>query len=54
MQQQDDSMFIDLLNNVRVGAVPKIDIALIRSRSCAIINLSPPIESTYLFAVKIV
>ena len=33
-----------------VGAVSEIDIALISSRSCAINNLSPPVEAIYLFA----
>ena len=50
MRQQDDSIFIDLLNNVRVGTVSEVDIALISSRSCAINNLSPPVEAIYLFA----
>ena len=50
MRQQGDSIFIDLLNNVRVGAVSEIDIALISSRSCTINNLSPPVEAIYLFA----
>ena len=38
------------MNNVRIGAVSEIDIALISSRSCAINNLSPPVEAIYLFA----
>ena len=50
MQQQDDLIFIDLLNNFKVGAVLEIDIALTSSRSCAINNLSPPVEAIYLFA----
>ena len=50
MRLQGDSIFIDLLNNVRVGAISEIDIALISSRSCAINNLSPPVEALYLFA----
>ena len=50
MRQQGDSIFIDLLNNLMVGAVSEIDIALISSRSCAINNLSPPAEAIYLFA----
>ena len=33
-----------------VGAISEIDIALISSRSCAINNLSPPVEAIYLFA----
>ena len=36
MRQQGDSIVIDLLNNVRVGAVSKIDLALVSSRSYAI------------------
>ena len=36
MRQQGDSIVVDLLNNVRVGAVSKIDLALVSSRSCAI------------------
>ena len=39
MRQQGDSIFIDLLNNIRVGAVSEIDIALISSRPCAINNI---------------
>ena len=50
MRQQGDSIFIDLLDNLMVGAVSEIDIALISSRSCAINNLSPPVEAIYLFA----
>ena len=38
------------MNNVRIEAVSEIDIALISSRSCAINNLSPPVEAIYLFA----
>ena len=34
MWQQGDSIFIGLLNNVRVGAVSEIDISSINSRSC--------------------
>ena len=49
MRQQGDSIFIDLLNNVRVRAVSEINIALISSRSCAINNLSPSVEAIYLF-----
>ena len=49
MRQQGDSIFIDLFNNFRVGAVSEIDIALISSRLCAINNLSPPVEAIYLF-----
>ena len=36
MRKQGDSIVIDLLNNVRVGAVSKIDLALVSSRSYAI------------------
>ena len=50
MRQQGDSIFKDLLNNLMVGAISEIDIALISSRSCAINNLSPPVEAIYLFA----
>lgn len=50
--QRSDSIFIDFFNNVRVGAVSKIDIALISSRSCAINNLSPPVDAIYLFCRK--
>ena len=50
MRQQGDLVFIDLLNNVRVGAISEIDIALISSRSCAKSNLSPPVDAIYLFA----
>ena len=50
MRQQGDSIFIDLLNNLMVGAVSEIDIALISSRLCAINNLSPPVEAICLFA----
>ena len=53
MLQQGDSIFIDLLNNVRVGAISEIDISSISSRSCAINNLSPPLEAIYLFAENI-
>ena len=50
MRQQGDLVFIDLLNNVRVGAISEIDITLISSRSCAKSNLSPPVDAIYLFA----
>ena len=36
MRKQGDSIVIDLLNNVRVGAVSKIDLALVNSSSYAI------------------
>ena len=41
---------MNLLNNVKVGAFSEIHIALISSKSCAINNLSPPVEAIYLFA----
>ena len=41
---------MDLLNNVKVGAFSEIHIALKSSKSCAINNLSPPVEAIYLFA----
>ena len=50
MRELGDSIFLDLLDEVRVGAISEIDIALISSRSCAINNLSPPAEAIYLFA----
>ena len=50
MWQKGDSIFVGLLNNVRAGAVSEIDIALIASRSCAIINLSSPVDAIYLFS----
>ena len=50
MRHQVESIFIDLLNYARVGVVSEIDIALISTRSCAINNLSPPVEAIYLFA----
>ena len=53
MRQQGDSIFIDLLNNVRVGAVLVIDIALKSPSSCAINNLSPPVEDINLITEKI-
>ena len=49
--QQSDSIFIDFLN-VRVVAVSEINIALISSRSCAINNVSPPVEAICLFCRK--
>lgn len=49
MPQQGYSIFIDLLNNVRAGAISETDITLISSRSCAMNNLSPPVEAIYLF-----
>ena len=51
MRQQGDTIFIDLLNNLIVGAVSKIDIALISSRSCS--NQKLLKETTYLFAENI-
>ena len=53
MRQQGDSIFIDLLNNVRVGAVLVIDIALKSPSSCAINNLSPTVEDINLITEKI-
>ena len=50
IRQKGDSIFIDLLSNVRVGAVSEIDIALIASRSCVINNLSPPVAVIYLLS----
>ena len=50
IQQQGDLVYIDLLNNVRVGAISETDIALISSRSCAKSNLLPPRDAIYLFA----
>ena len=50
MRQQGDSIFIDLLNNVKVEAVSETDVSLISSRSCATNNLSPPVEALYFFA----
>ena len=50
MRQQGGSIFIDLLNNVRVGAISEIGIVLISLRSCAINNRSAPAEALYLFA----
>ena len=49
MQQQGDSMFIKPLYNVRAGAISETHIALFSSRSCAISNVLPPVEATYLF-----
>ena len=48
MRQQSHSIFIDTLNNARVGAVSEIDIALINSRSCAVNNL----WRSYLFVCR--
>ena len=45
MLEQGNSIFINLLSNVRVGAVSETEIALICSRSCAINNLSPLVEA---------
>ena len=50
IQQQGDLVYIDLLNNVRVGAISETDISLIISRSCAKSNLLPPVDAIYLFA----
>ena len=50
MRQPGDLVFIDLLNNIRVGATSEIDIALISSRSFAKSNLSLPVDAIYLFA----
>ena len=38
------------MNNVRVGTISEIDTALTSTSSCAINNLSPPVEAIYLFA----
>ena len=35
MRQKDNLVFIDLLSNIKIGAISEIDIALISSRSCA-------------------
>ena len=50
MRELGDSIFLDLLDEVRVGAISEIDIALISSRSCDINNLSSPVERIYLLA----
>ena len=50
MRQQGDSIFIDILNNVTVGAVSEIDFVLISWRSCVASNFSPSVEAIYLLA----
>ncbi|XP_066921397.1 uncharacterized protein [Clytia hemisphaerica] len=50
MRQKDDSDFIDLLNNVRVGELNSNDESMIRSRLITREHPDYPIESLHLFA----
>ena len=53
MRQRDDSAFIDLLNNVRVGDINSLDENMIKSRIITRDNPDYPFESLHLFAENV-